>query len=56
MKEKRQTRLVDLVQKGLEEIRPLMAGADGVEVSEKTVLEIGQIAERLVKAIQSKGN
>ncbi len=56
MKEKRQTKLVDLVQKGLEEIRPLMGVSDGVDISEKTVLEIGQIAERLVKAIQNKGN
>ena len=56
MKGKRQTKLVEVVQKGLEEIRPLMGVADGVEISEKTVLEIGRIAERLVKAIQAKGN
>jgi hypothetical protein len=56
MTPKRQTPLVEVVRKGLQDIRPLMGGSEGDEISEKTVSEIGAISARLVKAIQSKGN
>ena len=48
--------VVGKVQKGLIDIRPLMGHGDGAEISEKTVKEIGAIAEDLVKAIGEKGN
>jgi hypothetical protein len=53
---RRQTELVLRIRKGLIEIRPLMGVTEGVEISEKTVKDIGAIAERLVKAINSKPN
>lgn len=56
MDKRRQTALVMQVQKGLIEIRPLMGVADGVDISEKTVNEVGGIAGDLIKAIQSKSN
>lgn len=46
--------VVKEVQNALNEIRPLM-GVGG-EISEKTVGQVGAIAERVVKAIQSKTN
>ena len=48
--------LVVKVRQGLLEIRPLMGVAENVEISEKTAKEIGQVSERLIKAIQSKSN
>lgn len=53
---KRQTPLVLKVRQGLIEIRPLMGVTEGVEISEKSVKDIGEIAERLIKAINSKSN
>jgi len=44
------------IHKGLIEIRPLMGANDGADISEKSVKEIGAIAERLIKSIQSKSN
>ncbi|MDQ3622914.1 MAG: hypothetical protein M3463_10555 [Verrucomicrobiota bacterium] len=44
------------VQKGLVEIRPLIAVGSGADISEKTVQEIRVITEGLVKTITSKGN
>jgi hypothetical protein len=54
-----QTRLknnpvVTRVQKGILEIRPLVGIEDGTQISEKTVKDIGKIAEDLVKTINSK--
>jgi hypothetical protein len=45
--------LVAKVRKGLTEIRPLMGTSDA-NISEKTVKEIGGVAEDLVKAINSR--
>ncbi len=56
MAPRRQTPLVLKVRQGLIEIRPLMGVTEGVEISEKTVNEIAQISERLIKAINSKTN
>ncbi len=47
--------LVQKVKAGLVEIRPLMGTGDA-DISEKTVKEIGAIAERLVGAINPKPN
>ena len=47
--------LVVKAQQGLMEIRPLMGTGDA-DISEKTVKEIGAIAERLVQAIGAKPN
>jgi hypothetical protein len=44
------------VQKRLIDIRPLIGLSDGTEISEKTVKEIGAIAEDLVKTIGEKSN
>ena len=55
MASKRQTALVQKVKKGLSDIRPLMGHADGGEISEKTVGEIGALAGGLIKAINPKG-
>jgi hypothetical protein len=46
--------IVTKVQKGILEIRPLVGLEDGTQISEKTVQEIGKIAEDLVKTINSK--
>jgi len=46
--------VVTKVQKGILEIRPLVGIEDGTQISEKTVKDIGKIAEELVKAINSK--
>jgi hypothetical protein len=54
MAQRRQTPLVLKVRQGLIEIRPLMGVSEGVEISEKTVHEIGGISETLIKAINSK--
>ncbi len=56
MATRRQTPLVLKVRQGLVEIRPLMGVAEGVEISEKTVREIGAISERVIKSINSKSN
>ncbi len=56
MDKRRQTPLVLQVRQGLLEIRPLMGVTEGVEISEKTVIEVGEIANRLIKAINSKSN
>ncbi len=55
MAAKRQTSLVQKVKQGLSDIRPLMGHADGDEISEKTVREIGALAGELIKAIGAKG-
>lgn len=46
--------VVTKVQKGILEIRPLVGQEDGTQISEKTVKEIGTIAEDLVKTINAK--
>ena len=46
--------VVTRVQKGILEIRPLVGIEDGTLISEKTVKDIGKIAEDLVKTINSK--
>lgn len=46
--------LVVSVKNGLKDVRPLMGVAEGVEISEKTVREIGVIAQRLIKEITTK--
>ena len=46
--------VVTKVQKGILEIRPLVGVGSGTEISEKTVKEIGAIAEQLIKEINSK--
>ena len=46
--------VVTTVQKGILEIRPLVGIEDGSQISEKTVKEIGKIAEDLVKTINTK--
>ncbi len=46
--------VVTRVQKGILEIRPLVGIEDGTQISEKTVKDIGKIAEDLVKTINSK--
>ncbi|MEA3209130.1 MAG: hypothetical protein QOE70_2187 [Chthoniobacter sp.] len=46
--------VVTKVQKGLLEIRPLVGIEDGTMISEKTVKDIGKIAEDLVKSINTK--
>lgn len=51
----RENPLVEKMREGLVEIRPLMGTGDA-EISEKTVKEIGAIAERLVSAIGTKPN
>ena len=56
MAPRRQTPLVLKVRQGLIEIRPLMGVTEGGEISEKTTAEIAAIAERLIKAINSKTN
>ena len=52
--EKRGQPVVQEVKKGLAEIRPLMGS--GGEISAKTVKQAGEIAARVVKAIQSKSH
>lgn len=47
--------LVEKALEGLKEIRPLMGTGDA-DISEKTVKEIGAIAEKLVQAIGAKPN
>jgi hypothetical protein len=47
--------LVVKVRAGLNEIRPLM-GTDDSNISEKTVKDIGAVAERLVRDINAKAN
>jgi hypothetical protein len=42
------------VQKGILEIRPLVGIENGDQISEKTVKDIGKIAEDLVKTINTK--
>jgi hypothetical protein len=46
--------VVTKVQKGVLDIRPLVGIEDGTQISEKTVKEIGAIAEQLIKDINSK--
>lgn len=46
--------VVTKVQKGILEIRPLVGQEDGTQISEKTVKDIGAIAEELIKTINSK--
>jgi RNA binding exosome subunit len=46
--------VVTRVQKGILEIRPLVGLEDGTQISEKSVKDIGKIAEDLVKTISSK--
>jgi hypothetical protein len=46
--------LVGKIQHGLSEIRPLIGARDGMEVSAKSVHEVGSIATGLVKSIQNK--
>ena len=46
--------VVTKVQKAILEIRPLVGIEDGTQISEKTVKDIGKIAEDVVKAINSK--
>jgi len=48
--------LVTDVQKGVLEIRPLVGVEDGTQISPKSVEEVGTIAGRLIKAINSKSN
>jgi hypothetical protein len=56
MTPRRQTPLVLRVRQGLIEIRPLMGIAEGVEISEKTVRQIGEITDLLIQSIGSKAN
>jgi hypothetical protein len=56
MTPRRQTPLVLKVRQGLIEIRPLMGIAEGVEISEKTVRQIGEITDLLIQSIGSKAN
>lgn len=46
--------VVTKVQEGLLKIRPLVGFEDGTQISEKSVKEIGDIAEDLVKTINAK--
>ena len=46
--------LISEVQKGVVEIRPLVGIGDGTQISEKSVKDVGSVAERLVKSINSK--
>jgi hypothetical protein len=46
--------LVMEVQKGVEEIRPLVGIEDGTQISEKSVKEVNNITARLVKKISAK--
>ncbi len=46
--------VVTKAQKAILEIRPLVGIDDGTQISEKTVKDIGKIAEDVVKAINSK--
>ena len=48
--------LVTDVQKGVLEIRPLVGIEDGTQISPKSVTEVGSVAGRLIKAINSKSN
>lgn len=48
--------LISEVQKGVVEIRPLVGIEDGTHISEKSVKDVGSVAERLVKSINSKIN
>ena len=48
--------LVTDVQKGVLEIRPLVGVNDGTQISPKSVQEVGAVAGRLNKAINSKSN
>lgn len=48
--------LVTDVQKGVLEIRPLVGISDGTLISPKSVEEVGSVAGRLTKAINSKSN
>lgn len=48
--------LIADVQKGVIEIRPLVGIQDGSQISEKSVKDVGSVAERLVKSINSKIN
>jgi len=47
--------LIDDMQKGVLEIRPLV-GMEGAQISERTVKDVGLVAGRLVKSINSKIN
>jgi hypothetical protein len=46
--------LIGDVQKGVVEIRPLVGIDDGSRISEKSVKDVGNVAERLVKSINTK--
>jgi hypothetical protein len=48
--------LVTDVQKGVLEIRPLIGIADGTRISPESVKEVGSVAGRLTKAINTKSN
>lgn len=50
----RRHRLVTELLKGLQEIRPLVGNTQGAQISEKTVKEVGAIAERLVESVNSR--
>jgi len=42
------------VEKGVEDIRPLIGIENGDQISEKSVKEVGDITGRLIKTINSK--
>ena len=46
--------LIEKIQGGLKEIRPLLGLSDGAEISAKSVREVGVISAGLVKAIQNR--
>jgi hypothetical protein len=46
--------LIEKIQGGLKEIRPLLGLSDGAEISAKSVREVGAISAGLVKAIQNR--
>jgi hypothetical protein len=48
--------LIADMRKGVIEIRPLVGIGDGSRISEKSVKDVGSVAERLVKSINSKIN
>jgi hypothetical protein len=56
LKPRMQKDIVLKVREGLLKIRPLMGSGENVEISEKSVKEIGAIAADLVKQINQKGN
>ena len=48
--------VIDDMQKGMLEIRPLVGVADGTQISERSVKDVNLVATRLVKSINAKIN